>query len=145
MKTRFLIIALISVFLFSCTSKVVKETAEAYADGSPKLVRFYKDDGQSRVLIKETYYYPNHQKYMEGSYKDNKRDGNWSSWWQNGNIWSEGSFKDGLDDGKRNVYYENGKKLYEGHYTAGQKTGVWKFYDDKGNFTKDETYGNGAN
>ena len=130
-----------AVLLISCTTKVAEETIESYPDGSPKVVRFYKDDGRSKTLVKECMYYPNHKKYMEGTYKNGKRDGKWTSWFDNGNKWSEGYFKNGIDHGKRTVYHENGQKLYEGDYTDGIKTGKWLFYDDKGKFTKGENYG----
>jgi antitoxin component YwqK of YwqJK toxin-antitoxin module len=140
MKTRLFIFTILSVLLIACTSKIVEETAESYPDGSAKVVRFYKEDGRNKTLTKECLYYPNHQKYMEGSYKDGKREGKWISWNQNGNIWSEGTFKNGLDEGLRTIYHENGKKFIEGNYTAGIKTGVWKFYDENGNFVKEENY-----
>jgi antitoxin component YwqK of YwqJK toxin-antitoxin module len=140
MKTRLFIFTIFAVFLFGCTSKIVQETVESYADGSAKVIRFYNDDGHNKTLIKECLYYPNHQKYMEGEYKNGKREGKWISWNQNGNKWSEGTFKNGLDDGLRIVYHENGKKFIEGYYTAGVKTGIWKFYDDKGNFEKEENF-----
>ncbi len=141
MKTRLLLFTLISVVvLFGCKSKIVEETVESYADGSAKVVRSYKEDGREKTLVKECLYYPNHQKYMEGGYKDGKRDGQWKSWNQNGNLWSEGTFKDGLDEGLRTIYHENGKKFIEGYYTAGKKTGTWKFYDENGNFMKEESY-----
>jgi antitoxin component YwqK of YwqJK toxin-antitoxin module len=140
MKTRLFIFTILATMLFGCTAKVVEETVESYADGSAKVVRFYKDDGRNKTLIKECLYYPNHQKYMEGEYKNGKREGKWISWNQNGNKWSEGTFKNGLDDGERIVYHENGQKFFEGNYTAGVKTGVWKFYDDKGNFVREENF-----
>jgi len=140
MKTRIFFIAIIVLFLFGCTTKVVNETVESYPDGSAKLIRTYKDDGHRKTLLKECKYYPTHQKYMEGSYKNEKRDGLWMSWFENGNKWSEGYFKDGLDDGMRIIYRENGQKYIEGKYTAGVKTGVWKIYDEKGNLAKEETY-----
>jgi antitoxin component YwqK of YwqJK toxin-antitoxin module len=140
MKTRIFLFAILSVLLVACTSRIVQETVESYADGSAKAVRFYKEDGRNRTLIKEILYYPNHQKYMEGEYKDGKREGKWTSWNQNGNKWSEGNFKNGLDDGLRVIYHENGKKFIEGYYKDGIKTGVWRFYDDKGIFVKEENY-----
>ena len=46
---------------------------------------------------------------------------------------SIGDFKDGKREGKATVYYENGKVNYEGFYKEGKECGVWKFYDEKGN------------
>ncbi|MCK9613238.1 MAG: hypothetical protein WC401_00095 [Bacteroidales bacterium] len=128
------------LLLFACDSEIIKETVETYPDGSPKVIRYYKENGKERKLIKETLYYSNHQKYMEGGYKEGKRNGKWSSWHQNGNKWSEGNFVDGIDDGERTVYHENGEKYFQGTYKNGKKTGVWKFWDDKGELVKKENY-----
>ncbi len=140
MKHRFCYLSLFILFLAACKPSVVKEVVQSYPDGSPKIVRFFKEDDGNKILVKEILYHPNHQKYMEGEYKNNKRDGLWTSWYQNGNKWSEGRFKDGLDDGYRYIFHENGKKEIEGTYKDGKKVGVWKFYDDKGNFIKEENF-----
>jgi antitoxin component YwqK of YwqJK toxin-antitoxin module len=140
MKTRLFLFGILSVLLIGCTSRIVQETVESYADGSAKVIRFYQEEGRTRTLIKEILYYPNHQKYMEGEYKDGKREGKWTSWNQNGNKWSEGNFKNGLDDGLRIIYHENGKLFIEGYYKAGLKTGVWRFYDDQGVFVREENF-----
>lgn len=134
-------ILILFVLLFSaCKEKITEEVIEKYADGSPKIVRFYKEIDNTKTLFKECLYYPNHNKYMEGTYKEGKRDGKWKSWYDNGNLWSEGHFKNGLDDGKRIVYHENGNKYFEGEYSEGNKIGKWKFYDQNGNFVKEESY-----
>jgi antitoxin component YwqK of YwqJK toxin-antitoxin module len=140
MKTRLFLFSILSVLLVACTTGIVQETVESYADGSAKAVRIYKEEGRKRTLIKEILYYPNHQKYMEGEYKDGKREGKWTSWNQNGNKWSEGNFKNGLDDGLRIIYHENGKLFIEGYYKAGVKTGVWRFYDEQGVFVREENF-----
>ncbi|MEI6764300.1 MAG: hypothetical protein WCM76_01590 [Bacteroidota bacterium] len=139
MKNKLII--LLSLFLFSCVSTKTEEVVEqSYPDGSPKIVKVYADNGTTRVLIKETNYYANHAKYMEGGYLNDKRDGLWISWYQNGNKWSEGNFKNGLDDGKRTGWYENGKKHFDGTYKDGKKIGMWKFYDENGLLLKEVDY-----
>ncbi len=140
MKSPYLYVALFILLLTACKSKVVEEVVQSYPDGSAKVVRFFKENDRTKTLVKEILYYPNHQKYMEGEYKNNKRDGLWISWYQNGNKWSEGIFKEGLDDGYRYIFHENGKKQIEGNYKNGKKVGVWKFYDDKGTFIKEENF-----
>ncbi|HOY33271.1 MAG TPA: hypothetical protein PKW80_15430 [Bacteroidales bacterium] len=139
MKIRILWLFLF-VFLFSCSTRIVEETVETYPDGTPKVIRFYKDDGNKRVLFKETLYYPNHQKYMEGEYRNGKRNGKWTSWYQNGNEMSIHHFNDGVDDGEMTVFYENGKKRYQGDYSKGEQKGIWKFWDEQGNLINKEDY-----
>lgn len=142
MKLKILLLFLITFLCVGCNTKIVEETIESYPDGSPKIVRCFKDDGKTRILFKETLYYSNHQKYMEGEYKNGKRDGKWISWFQNGNKWSVGYFTEGLDDGERTVYYEDGKKYFYGKYKDGKKIGIWKFWDEEGKLTKEENCDN---
>jgi antitoxin component YwqK of YwqJK toxin-antitoxin module len=140
MKIRILLLFLVAFLCNSCTTKIVEETIESYPDGTPKIVRYYKDNGSNRTLFKETLYYSNHQKYMEGEYKNGKRNGKWTSWFQNGNEMSIHNFVNDVDDGNMTVFYENGKKRYQGKYTKGKKIGVWKFWDEKGTLLNKEDY-----
>ena len=42
-------------------------------------------------------------------------------------------------------YYENGMKNYEGSYNEeGVKVGVWKWFNEKGEETTEQTYTNGT-
>jgi antitoxin component YwqK of YwqJK toxin-antitoxin module len=135
------IFCLISVLLLFCycnkNKKVIEET---YDDGSPKIEKYYKGEGADKELVKEIRYYSNHQKEMQGEYKDAKRDGNWVYYYKNGKKWSEGAFVEGLDEGKRTVYYETGKIRYEGFYNKGKQSGIWKFFDENSKLIKEIDY-----
>ena len=50
------------------------------------------------------------EKEFEGSYKDGKKDGLWTFWWDNGQKKKEATFKDGERDGKWTEWYETGQK-----------------------------------
>jgi len=139
MKIRILAFIILSFFMVSCKFeyKVVEET---YPDGSAKRVCVYKGKGEGRELLKETTYYPDKQVQMEGAYKDNKRDGKWTYWHENGKVWSEGFFKNGKSDGKRTTYFENGKIRYEGFYKEETRIGKWSFYDENGRLLQEIDY-----
>ena len=139
MKTKLLLLTCLIVSLSYCRfeNKVVEET---YDDGSPKRVCIYKGKGESRELIKETTYYPNKQAQMEGTYKDNKRDGKWIYWYENGKAWSEGTYVKGKSDGKRITYFENGKIRYDGFYKEDMRVGKWRFFDENGHLLKELDY-----
>ncbi len=139
MKTKILFITLLVFSMISCKfeHKVVEET---YPDGSPKRVCVYKGSGDGRELIKETTYYPNKQAQMEGTYKDKKRDGKWTYWYENGKLWSEGSFIGGKSEGKRTTYFENGKVRYEGYYKVDMRVGKWRFFDENGRLLQEVDY-----
>lgn len=139
MKQNLLFFTLLVFILASCRfeHKVVEET---YDDGSSKRVCLYKGKGESRELIKETTYYPNKQVQMEGTYKDSKRDGKWTYWYENGKLWSDGQFVKGKSDGKRTTYFENGKVRYEGFYKEDIRVGKWRFFDENGRLLQEVDY-----
>ena len=139
MKTKLLLLTLLIFSLSSCRfeHKVIEDT---YPDGSTKRLCIYKGKGEGRELIKETTYYPNKQAQMEGTYKENKRDGKWTYWYENGKVWSDGNFVRGKSDGKRTTYFENGKVRYEGFYKEDMRVGKWRFFDENGRMLQEVDY-----
>ncbi|MGE5383681.1 MAG: toxin-antitoxin system YwqK family antitoxin [Omnitrophica WOR_2 bacterium] len=135
---KLLIIFIIAGLFVSCRNTTVEK--ETYPDGKVKTEKTYRETNGEKELVKEVHYYSNGKKYIEGNYKNNKREGYWASWYENGQLWSEGDFKDGLSEGKRTVYHQNGKLYYEGDFIKGERTGIWKFYDEKGNVTNEVDY-----
>jgi antitoxin component YwqK of YwqJK toxin-antitoxin module len=137
-RSRLLFFSLI-LFVFSCSSgpeiRVVEET---WPGGKEKTVKYYKENGNTKILVREELFYENGSKQQEGTYKNEERHGSWTYWYDNGNIWSKGEFKNGKSEGIRQVYHPNGKLYYEGEYRDGKPVGVWKFYDEEGRFIKEE-------
>jgi antitoxin component YwqK of YwqJK toxin-antitoxin module len=140
MKDLALLLCFPILLFVSCKGKTVEEIAEKYPDGTPKIVRYYNEDAQIREMTKEIRYYPNHNKFYEGEFKSNRKEGKWIVWYQNGSIWSEGFYTKGLDDGLRTGYYESGKKHFEGKYDNGKMVGTWKFWDEKGALAREIDY-----
>ena len=141
---KYLAIFLFLLFLISCNRQqtVVEET---YPDGSPKKVCLYKGRGENRQLLRETTYYPHKKIQMDGTFKNNLRDGLWTYWYENGSKWSEGFFKEGKNDGKRLTYFENGKVRYEAYYKDGIRVGKWRFFDNNGKLLQEIDYSAPAN
>lgn len=131
------------ILLASCSDNIQKVVEESYPDGTPKTVYYYQNKGNQKELVKEVSFYPNKNKRLEGEYKANERNGKWTYYYENGNLWSEGSFVNGIDDGYRVTYYENGHKRYEGNFKMGNRIGIWKFYNENGENLKEEDYGEG--
>ncbi len=139
-------VGILVLFLWaSCSSKTEKVVKEKYADGKAQHTQEYRlnDNGAKTTLSKETFYFPEEKKYIEGTYNtQEKRDGKWVSWYENGLKNSEGNYKNGVLDGKYTVWYSNGIVYYKGQYRNGQKIGTWVFYDTLGvqikkvNYTK---------
>ncbi|MCK9423582.1 MAG: hypothetical protein M0Q38_13400 [Bacteroidales bacterium] len=139
MKPNTIFLTLILFGLISCSFEQ-KKVEETYPDGSPKRVCWYKGKGGNREMTKETTFYPNKQKQMEGTYKDNDRDGLWTYWYENGKLWSQGNFINGKAEGKRTAFFDNGKVRYEGFYKEDVRVGKWRFYDENGRLLKEVNY-----
>lgn len=148
LKPLFLLLFTISLFFSSCTQNTNKSTDEdliseienLWDNGNPKTVRFFKEEGDEKILVKEKQYHPSGQLSMEGSFKNKLREGEWNSWYEDGTLWSSGSFKAGKRDGKGIVYHPNGTKNIEGTYEEGRRTGVWKSWDESGNLISEQRF-----
>lgn len=134
------VLSLIIVVLVGCASGLEEIVAETYADGTPKVVKYYDGEGRDKTMVKEAFYYPDGQIRMEGEYRNGKKHGHWISYYNNGNKWSEGYYEDGINHGKTNTWHENGKKYYTGYYDQGKRAGTWKFWDENGEFIKEINY-----
>ena len=136
---RLLLFVIGAVLLMASCNQPNIET-ELFDDGSVKLEKtFDKIDGKAQ-LVKEIAYHPNGQKYMEGAFKDELREGKWTSWYDDGTLWSEAEFKAGENQGLFTVYHFNGQLYYKGAYNNGERIGVWIFFDESGNKTKEINY-----
>ncbi|MCD4773903.1 MAG: hypothetical protein K8R41_11030 [Bacteroidales bacterium] len=140
MISRILVIIFSAILFVGCSPKIEKIIEETYPDGSPKLVKLYEINGDSKTMLKEISFYPNRQERYEGAYKEGKRHGDWIYFFENGNKWSKGSFDNGLRNGFGTTWHKNGNKYFEGSYNQGHRTGIWKFWDENGNFVKEINY-----
>lgn len=131
---------LLSLMTFIACSREKSIVEESYPDGSPKRICVYKGSGEDKQLIRETTYYPNKKLQMDGTYKNNQRDGQWIYWYENGSKWSEGFFREGKNDGKRITYFENGRIRYEAYYKEGIRVGKWRFFNEKGQSLQETDY-----
>lgn len=135
----------ISYLLCFCTviascKNSVDVVEESFEDGSPRVIRTYDDYEGEKVLLKEKVNYPNGKIQLTGTYKNDKRDGLWTYYYENGNKWSEAEYTNGEYNGKSTTWFENGKLRYEGYYKNGKKTGKWKFYNEEGKFEKETEF-----
>jgi antitoxin component YwqK of YwqJK toxin-antitoxin module len=133
------LVALGMFFLMSCNNATDKipivdsGIIELWDNGQPRVVWVYGLSNGEKVAIREIQYFASGAKSMEGSLLDEKRHGEWKSWYEDGNLWSEGSFREGRRHGKGIVYHSNGNKFIEGTYLNGQRVGTWLWYDKEGN------------
>ena len=67
----------------------------------------------------------------KGSINNGKRDGKWTTWYENGQKRSKANWDNGKRDGKWTTWYDNGEKLAQKKFKNGKKVGRWReWYDD---------------
>jgi len=148
-----IVVVCCAFFLDSCTPKsknvesidpddtttLGRKVEEMNADGTPKLLHFYKVDDQGRItdeLIREVAYFPGKKKFIAGDIKNGKRNGHWFAYFENGKVNTEATYIEGKPDGVYTVYYDNGQIRYQGHYNKGICDGEWRFYTVDGKLDK---------
>lgn len=130
MKALFLLV--IVSLLLSCSEN---ETAEKNITISP--VETVVTDGEY------VDYHPNGQIKTKGILKNNKREGQWAAYYDNGTTQSENKYENGILNGKTATYYPNGNLHYAGLYINDKKDGNWYFYLENGTLDKEVLFSKG--
>ena len=70
--------------------------------------------------------------YVINNFDDNKKNGEWWTFYGNGELESTSNFNDGKSNGKHFSYYKNRNVKYKGEFNNGMREGFWKFYFENG-------------
>lgn len=136
---RIVLAILILVAFFSCSNDVLQEEVlTRHEDGNKKEVRYYvKNEDGSKNYVRETWYYMEGMKHLDGPIIGGKRNGVFETYYKSGALMSKGTFIDGIREGEAFTYYENGNVKYQGSYVNGKECGIWKFYEENGELDKE--------
>ncbi len=129
----------ILILLGSCGQTFEGKVESAYHDGTPKVISYYSKDNPD-VLVRQKMFYTNKQLRIDGFFKDGKKHGKWTYYYENGVLWSEGYFKNGEIDGKNKSYHLNGKIAVKGSFDEGVRIGKWYYYNEDGSLEKEVNY-----
>ena len=158
----FLLITLLTLFIFNCGEKVREEITDRYDDGKIKTLMKFIGKGSEEVMVEKVSYsqggdtlilekpldkmqmlrkyYENGQKSEEGILNDGKKNGQWTWYYDNGQIHEETNLKDGKNDGKYTSYLANGQIEEEGHFKNGELDGKWIWYYSNGKIWREGNY-----
>jgi antitoxin component YwqK of YwqJK toxin-antitoxin module len=137
-----------SVFIFMGSQNKNLVTAVTLRDGGTvEIISNHKISGNKIERVgKYTEWYYGRIK-QEGHYKNDLKDGKWTSWEDNRDgDWfkqTEGTYKDGKPHGKITIWHRNGKKGGEGTYKDGKPHGKINKWHFSGKKWKEETYNDG--
>ena len=114
---NFLLIILVSLNCISCSGQMnQKQNNQAEPSTQTESIKVSKKGNDINL----------------NQYQDNKKDGLWRAYHQNGQLKSEGKYTAGLKEGLHKEWEENGILSVEGYYANGKANGLMKWYHEKG-------------
>jgi antitoxin component YwqK of YwqJK toxin-antitoxin module len=120
--------------------------SEKYENGSIKVQRTVVKLSDDTFVADGPYkeYFPNEMIFLEGSFKEGKRVGEWSYFYDNGKKNRTMTYKNGLLDGEWEVFRPDGSLLMTESYENGKRSGKWLRYEDDGKqILREESYVDG--
>jgi antitoxin component YwqK of YwqJK toxin-antitoxin module len=142
MKAKLFLVPVVMSY-FSCNSGPSEKPVPAKKTANVIQKDFTFENKKDSVKVingEQIHYHKNGVIEMRGMMKDNKRDGLWKSWYENGLPWSETTFSNGKKNGKTTTWYENGNKRYEGFFTNDRESGRWTFWKEDGTIMDFKNY-----
>jgi len=146
-KIKTTIIALLTLInvIYSCTTMPINESKKPKdvhekAVWLPSVNRWgYKDE-----IGKETFWYPSGKISQTDMTLNNKLEGFFIMWYENGTKKTECIFKNGIENGLMQGWWLNGTLALKGNYINGKKDGLWETFDEKGNKLGEAIYKDGV-
>lgn len=74
------------------------------------------------------YFYKGGAIFRKLNYSKRKPVGNFSEFYETGELRVSGKYENGLEEGIWKTYYKNGKIKEKGKYKKGEKVGIWKSF-----------------
>jgi len=85
-------------------------------------------------------WYENGQLYIKCTVKDEKINGLHEQWYEKGELYNRCNYKSGLCDGLREIWYSNGRLMLKTYYKNDEIRGSYKVWNENGKLIKNENY-----
>ena len=72
--------------------------------------------------------------------KNDKEDGIWNQWFENGQLKLEAHYKNGKEDGLFTLFYDSGTKRSESNFVNGEKVGYETYWERNGDVKSKTLY-----
>jgi len=120
--------------LISCGSTEVKKNENTETENIEVTLEDEIPDGD---FIQK---FPSGAIQIKGLMLNNKREGLWTAYYENGVKQSESTYQSGVLHGRTASFYTNGQVRYIGYFLGGKKDGKWQFYLEDGELDKNELF-----
>lgn len=119
MFIRLLIIVLFPLCALAQPPVLKEVVARKHDNGNPHVVLYFETE--YNTLVKEQVFFANGKTEWSGNYKNNKEDGEWQFYWDNGNLKSKETYVKGKEHGTSISYDRDGKKIKEVYWKHGKQ------------------------
>lgn len=111
-----------------------------FADGKPRFTGGYADDRPDGHWI---WWRENGRKQAEGDLRAGKLVGAYRLWHDNGQLYVADTYVDGKPEGEATRYHANGQRAAHGVLHDGRKDGMWTFWHPNGVRAREGRYDRG--
>jgi diguanylate cyclase (GGDEF)-like protein/PAS domain S-box-containing protein len=136
---RALILSISFFILTSANSWAQLPENETFPNGDPKVSW---EQGQDQSIIRKEYFFSGQLK-SEGQYQDDKLNGLYKEYSEDGQPYLEINFKDGIENGPYKEYFQSGPLAKEANFENGQFEGLYKEYYEDGTPFKEFNFAHG--
>jgi len=127
------------------------QSREIYVDGKPETTEGYREDGTLEWQVKNletgrqdvTRYDPSGQVTARYQVLNDKPDGEYSIYYEDGKIKQTVTYKDGILNGPARTFFPSGQVEHEFSYLNGEVDGTYKTYSEEGTLLTEYTFSAG--
>ena len=123
------IIISLLILLIGCSQKEYNSNDTIKLDNGLWTVKFSDEPITGKVY---DYFGENNKKVYIGNLRNGKKEGNWTWWYDIGQMKFDKTFKEGKENGLFTSWYENGQKSYEGTFKDGEQQGLHTSWYENG-------------
>jgi antitoxin component YwqK of YwqJK toxin-antitoxin module len=107
---------------------------EPYDDGKTRIEREIAHFSDNHFEADGAYreFYPNGKPFVEGQFVRGRQNGDWTFYFDNGQINRKATYKEGKPDGPREIFRADGTLSSKRGFADGLRDGEWISYDDTG-------------
>jgi antitoxin component YwqK of YwqJK toxin-antitoxin module len=119
---------------------------DKFSDGKIRverqIARYSDEHRESDGYYRE--FYPNGQKFIDGSFRQGRQQGEWSYYFSNGQLQRKVTYQDGRLHGEWDLVRADGTLAGKQSYAQGLRSGTWQTFDESGKqLLQEEQYSGG--
>ncbi len=116
---------------------------EIYESGNVRTITYFKNEDNKLIIVKTENYFTNGQLESSTNFKNNQKHGEYTSFWENGEMSSRGFFNDGKMDSIWKFWDSNGNIEGISNWRKDLKHGKWTAFYNSGQIKQESNFKEG--